>query len=76
MRYQSLSTVTKEHILPDSSFVEGVFGWKWKMVYLKVFKDSEVAWFNEKGERKGEVVLKVLDRSAALTSKLLLSEPG
>ncbi|XP_067939787.1 RNA-binding protein FUS-like [Watersipora subatra] len=39
---------------------KGFFGWKWKTVYIKVFRDSEVAWFNSKGESKaiGKVVLK------------------
>lgn len=41
--------------------LEGFFGWKWKRVYLQVYSDSEVAWFNERGDRKalGKVVLKV-----------------
>ena len=43
------------------TIAEGFFGWKWKKVYLKVFRNSEVAWFTERGQSKaiGKVILKV-----------------
>lgn len=42
-------------------FSEGFLSWKWKKLHVKIFRDSEIAWYSGKGDSQalGKVRLNV-----------------